>query len=391
MSRPFFSVIAAVALSGCGLNSFTAFPYQAGLVWTASEQVTETVTTYRFVEGAPEAVIAADVLGVASNCTNAQATTDGEVFEYLTTRDWTNTNVGNTRSHHPLKPGEDSFNGIGVSVIAEEVTEQGSFTDTIDIAREDEDGDLETWQEIVAAGDYTVSGARYHGVAIDEYIVSLTPLDLWSTWEDDDAEAANDDAENNEFAGEDEGRQQFVLLSKANPSNGDIWTSTNGNVLYTFEGTEKLDVGGKSVNANRIAVHTIVNTDEMAAGLLDTCFSVTPFEFQTTQPDVDNLLTEVIALDPGCEGRFMHHTIGTEWWANNAMVAFEGTRVFVDITDYGWEWFEDDDDVDLCVRFTDTVRPTDRNDARRFVHYTVSVETSEMVVDSWEIASNDGE
>lgn len=374
------AILAIATLTACAGDGSTAAPYVAGLIWTLNESSVETVTTYRKVAGG-EAVVAGTPIGAGSSCSIAQAPTGGSAFTGTTTAVWTNEVVGNTTAHHPLKPGDDVFNGIGVSVVAEKVEESAVGTTTTDFAQEDEDGDLQTWQDVSTAPDGMETLSRYHGVSADEYIVSQGPIDLWSTWEDDSIDE-NDDAEGDEIIDGLDGRS-FDLLSKTAPKKGDIWTSTNGNVLYVFDGTEKMDVGGKSVNANRVLVYTVDPFDATAGDVLAECFLTGPTEYTSTFPEVDPVSTDVMQLDEGCGGRFMHQQIGTEWWANNALVKFEGQRVMVTITDFGWEWYVDDEDLDFCTRFTNTTRPGEEPNAQQFVEYTVEVETTTVTLGSW--------
>jgi hypothetical protein len=374
------AMLAIVTLSACAGDGSTAAPYGAGLIWTLNESSVETITTYRKVAGG-EAVVAGTPIGAGSSCSIAQAPTGGSAFTGTLTAVWTNEVVGNTSAHHPLKPGQDVFNGVGVSVVAEMVEESAVGTTTLDFAQEDEDGDLLTWQDIAAAPGGIQTTSRYHGVSADEYIVSQGPIDLWSTWEDDSIDE-NDDAEGDEFVEGTPGRR-FDLLSKTKPKTGDIWTSTNGNVLYVFDGTEKLDVGGKSVNANRILVYTVDPFDATAGDVLAECFQTGPVEFTSTFPEVDDVLTDAMSLDAGCTDRFMHQQIGTEWWANNALVKFEGRRVMVEITSFGWEWYVDDEDLEFCTRFTNTTRPVDEPNAQQYVEYVVTVEDTTVSLGSW--------
>lgn len=373
-------LVLVIATAGCGLNGVTMYPYVAGLIWTAAEEVTTNVTTYRR-SGDAEPVVAATVLGFGENCANAQAITGGAIFNGTFRREWTNEVVGNTSAHHPLKPGKDGFNGIGVSVVAEQIVETGAASTSVSTTFEDEDGDLQTVEEFVSGPEGVSTGSRYHGVAADEYIVSLFPFNMWSTWEDDDDFGAYDDAEGEEFDGPGDD-QFFTLLSKRAPGPGDIWTSTNGNSVFRFSGREKRNVGGNTFNANRIDVFTLGNFDPTAGNVLTSCLLTSAIEYASTDPDVDGVLTDLMFLDPGCEGRFVHQQIGTEWWANNALVEFQGTRVWVEVSDFGWEWYEDEDA--FCIRVTDSIRPTDRPAAVPFIEYSVEVEVSNFVVDSWQ-------
>mgnify|MGYP000910469457 CR=1 FL=1 len=384
MTRIVTMLALGAALGGCGLNGVTSYPYVAGLIWTTSEDIEVVETTFRR-SGAGSPQVAETVIGAAESCGDAQTVTGGTTVKGSYVRTVRNEVVGNTPAHHPIKPGPDGFNGIGVSVIAETAVEDGVYDITTSTTSFDEDGDLRTVDETVKGHEGRETATRYHGVAADEYIISLFPFDMWASWEDDDEYNAWDDAESDEVADEIFGSQSFFLLSKTAPKKGDIWMSTNGNILYVFDGMEKLDVGGKNTNAYRIKVYTVGNFDAEAGDVITSCLIESPFEYTSTDPDVDALLTSTIALDPGCEDRFVHQEIGTEWWANNALVKFEGRRVWVEVRDYGYEWFVDEED--FCVRMTSRTKPTDEPGAVPYIEYTVALETSSLKLDSWEEAS----
>ncbi len=108
--------------------------------------------------------------------------------------------------------------------------------------------------------------------------------------------------------------------------------------------------------------------------------SVGPVEGATTFPEQDSLLTRMVLLDPCCADPFKHQQVGTEWWYGEALVQSEGTTVEVVISDFGWEWYEEEGEG--CVRRTSTVEPTNV-EADLFLEYTVAVTTSTFVVDTW--------
>ncbi len=97
-------------------------------------------------------------------------------------------------------------------------------------------------------------------------------------------------------------------------------------------------------------------------------------------PEHDSLLTRMVLLDPGCADPFKHQQVGTEWWYDNALVQSEGAAVEVVISDFGWEWYEEEGEG--CVRRTSTIEPTNV-EADLFLEYTVAVTTSTFVVDTW--------
>ncbi len=359
-----FALVSLALLGGCEnySNAITGAPYTDGLVWTGSEQVTSTTIAYK--SNGDGVVESTGTIGIGDSCGTARTSTGTLTRTDIEQRDWLNEIIGNTVSDHPLNPGTPVFEQIGISVVAEQVTSTGSFQETRTF--NNPDGETRTWEETEAGDDGRQTTARYHGVAADEYIVSIFPLDLWDTAADDERDGL------------------LTLLSRRNPRAGDTWMSVNGSTIYTYEGTEKTNLGGSSVNAHK--VHVYSNEDYTAETVLETCLKVGPLEDTTTFPEADSTVTEAVQLDGGCAFRFQHRQTGTEWWSDNALIAFEGQRVFVSISDYGWEWFEDEDGT--CTRFTSTTKPTEATDVDLFVEYTVTTEESSYVVDTWGVAES---
>jgi hypothetical protein len=357
---------------GCNTlaDAITSAPYDQGLTWTGQESTTSVTTSFR-ATASGGAVPGKSTVGFGSSC--GVARTISGTFERTENvrRDHTNEVVGNTVTDHPLNPGVDVFAQIGLSIVAEQVVTTGDFQQVETFA--DPDGEQREWEERDAGDDGQQTAARYHGVAADEYIVSMFPLDLWVSTDG----ATADTPPTSEF----DRANSLTLLSRHNPRNGDTWTSTNNTTLYTYAGSESLNVGGNNVRADKVFVYS--NEDFAAGDVLATCLKVGPFEDQTTQDELDSIVTESVVLDGGCEVRYQHRQTGTEWWYGDTLVQFQGERIFVDISDFGYEWYEQDGD--FCTRFTSTTRPTDVGDAELFVEYTVTTETSNFVVDTWDV------
>jgi hypothetical protein len=166
---------AALALGGCQRDDATPAPYTDGLTWATTSQITRTTRHYYQVQG-EAAFESKGLIGTTARCsdatTSAGTLTTTQVVESVTERFV----IGNTVTHHPIEPGADTFNGLGVSVLQEQTTETGTTS-----ARETyfvPDGDPETWETATSGPTGPLTQARTYGVAVDEYLVELTPLDL---------------------------------------------------------------------------------------------------------------------------------------------------------------------------------------------------------------------
>ena len=102
-------------------------------------------------------------------------------------------------------------------------------------------------------------------------------------------------------------------------------------------------------------------------------------QFETS--DGDDSDDYIAHLDTGCEGNFLHVQTGTQWWHSNVLVKEDMTNTTVTINDYGFEWYDDDDDNDYCSR--ETGYTPDGSGAQLFVEYNVTVTETEMEVTDW--------
>jgi hypothetical protein len=365
---------AALALGGCQSDGATPAPYADGLSWATTSQITRTTRQFYQVQG-EAAVESKGLIGTTARCSDATASagtlTTTEVVEAVTERFV----IGNTVTHHPIEPGADTFNGLGVSIIQEQTTETGRTS-----ARETTfvpDGDPETREDASAGPLVPNTVARTYGVAADEYLVELTPLDLWADdgGSDEPGTSAGDGV-----------TRDWSLLTRHAPRRGDVWTSLSGDVVFHYDGPTRADVGGDKVGGDLISSYAVVNVDGLASDVLATCVRTAPVSTTSTLEGAVNLTTEQADLDSGCVDRFEHARIGTEIWARDTLAQFSGRRVFVQIDDFGWEWF--DDVGDTCIRSTSTQRPTDAPDARLFVSFQVIDEITLSANDGWSVVDD---
>jgi hypothetical protein len=372
MTRPLPAIFwAALALSGCQSDGATPAPYDDGLTWTTTSQLTRTTRHFYQVEGEP-AVESKGLIGTTERCSDAITSsgtiTTTEVIEAVTERYV----LGNTVTHHPIEPGADAFNGLGVSIVQEQVRESGTSSgkETFFVPG----GDPETY-EIATSGPFVPNTrARTYGVAADEYLVELSPLDLWAD------DGGPDEPGTSVGDGVTRG---WELLTRHAPQRGDVWTSLTGAVVFHYDGPTRVEVGGKKVAGDLISSYAELNVDGLASDVLATCLRTAPISGTSTLPDAANLTTERVDLDSGCLDTFEHARIGTEIWARDTLVQFSGRRVYVQIDGYGWEWF--DDVGATCQRTTSDVKPTDAPDARLFVSFLVIEEVTLTSNEGWSV------
>lgn len=375
--------ILALVASACTLDNSTPVPYALGLTWTAQQQRTSTTTSFKAIEGEGP-VESKGTIGFGSNCSTARASSGTVTTTVQELDDLAFQVVGNTVTHHPLKPGQDGFNAIGVSVVNERGFETGDVT-TVE-SFNDPEGEVSEFTVTTVGSLGGETDSVYVGVAADEYVVRLSPLDLWSDW---DADQFGDGANGGEYEGPAEGRRTFELMTRHDPKKGDVWTSLSGLTFFSYDGTEKVPVGGKNQTADRVFAYTNGNLDATGAAVLESCLVLGDLELTNTADNDLNVLTQSVSIDPGCERRFEHQRVGTELWYGDALISFTGTQVFVTIDDFGWEYFESEEES--CSRRVDDVKPTDAGDAKLFVQYSVEVVETTYTVDSWDVLDLDAE
>lgn len=371
-------LIAAALMPACDAltpgDTVTAAPLPVGRVVAGTAAVKSTSVPYKII-GEASPIASKGTVGFAEDCDDASASSGTLTIETLEERRIALEVVGETVSDHPLVPGPDTFGKVGISVVSEQVSTSGSS-----LRRESfyaPDADTRRWDEEEFAAMGPTTAARYKGVARDEYLVELFPLDVWES-----------------IAGSDTGlpvagANNVTLLTKSFPVAGDAWTSVGGGIVYRFDGTEALNVAGKTRTANRVQVFVNGNFDATAGNVLDRCISLNAVEDTTTFPDENSVLTQLATLDAGCEGSFLNQQVGTEWWVDGFMVRFVGKRAVVSINSYGWEWT--DRSNNSCTRMTSIARPTDDDiDATLFVEYGVTLEQTTFAVDTWTSTDSSG-
>jgi hypothetical protein len=175
------------------------------------------------------------------------------------------------------------------------------------------------------------------------------------------------------------------LVTRSAAQQGDIWSSLDGQMLYLAEGFEELTLAGEKAQAMRVDVRTVADPDPAAGNLVDKCVAEAVQAYVTDHPDLPNGSTTTATLDVACDGAFTHQEVGTEWWVGNVLVQSSKQQYEVEITDFGYEWFEDDGVG--CARATSPTR--DREEATLYIAYTVTTVTSDLTTDRYEVVTEE--
>ena len=369
MNRSHFLGLVAVALTACN-----PAPLKSGTVIQGSSSAETVTKSYKNIDGT--VVERTGNKGFGDNCTEAGEATGLTTVTSTEKRSYSWEVVGETHTDQPLDPEEGSEGRTAVSVLAEQIISRG------DIVTESTAYDAGAEGEDVFSVDQTPNVAstasRYFGLAGDEYLVELSPLDLWTPVSF--AEAG---------AGGDPDRMDLLLLTKRSPKKNDVWMSLDGNTLYRYLGKEKLSIGGSDYNADKVGVYIVAESDPEVANIIGDCLYANSFQ-DVTNPGVeeDNIVSEAVLLDSGCDGLFQHQQIGTEWWDKDILLKSELTTWDVSIDDFGYEWFIQDGDA--CTRFSGTVAP-ENTTAKLFVQYSVTRTIENYQVDSIGEAAEGGQ
>jgi hypothetical protein len=162
-----------------------------------------------------------------------------------------------------------------------------------------------------------------------------------------------------------------------------VWPSQNGNSLFVWEAKEKLALGGVNMNTDKIAVYTTgtVSPEGEDGAVYEQCFNFGLAQIDDSRPEGDTTDTETMLLDPGCVGRFEHVREGTQWWSDNVLVKETAIVTFVAITEYGYEWTEEDESTGICSRVVSLSR--DGPTALPFVQYDLTTTDISTLVKSY--------
>ncbi len=350
MRASIFVALPALAMTACAQG-----PYPTGRIVELSGTTIVTSQSFK-ITGGGAPVEQKGTIGAGDDCGDARSSA-GKLTTRVEGRRTTHMEVvGQTRTGHPLLPGDDSFDPAWVSVVEATVTLEGKTT-SIESFQGPSD-----WNETTETIDGKATNAATYALAADEYLVRLSSLgDLWKDLDDTGGEA------------EEQRDVQAELLTRRGAAEGELWPSLDGSRLYQAMGTESVETPAGKKAATRVDVHAVAPIDPTAASVLERCVSADPAHFDSTQSGARDVDTQQAHLDPGCESAFVHQTIGSEWWQNDVKVAEQATTWTVTVAEFGFESF--DDVVGSCTRVVSTTK--DDPDATLFVQYTVTTTESD--------------
>ncbi len=353
----YFLTLSSVILMATGC---AGGPIDAGTSWTLKTTETASRTSYWLRDGATP-VESVGPLGTSSSCILAEtsagtstATSTSEVFTV-------NTALGDTELYHPLVPNDDKFSSTLATVLQRRTRGAGSV-ETVTMTYDPNSVMGNTTTTIYSDQDLGTE-ASFHGLAVDEYVVEFPLGNLWSNPE---SEVSSTDV---------------TLLSRFEPSEGDIWASQNGNTVYIAGAKEQVQMAGAVEKAVKVQAFEVGTLQADAADIIEQCFHLGLDQVQTTDPNGSNSSTTSLFLDTGCMGAFEHVKVGSEWWVGPVLVKESSTVTTVEITNYGYEWYELDDTGTMCTRQVSLTQ--DSPNAILFVEYDLITSSRESKITKW--------
>ncbi len=345
----------AMALIGCGGG-----PIDAGTSWTLKTTETSTRTSYWLREGGTP-VESVGPLGEASSCILAE-TSSGTQTTTSTSEVFTvNTALGDTELYHPLVPNSDDFSSTLATVLQRRTRGAGSV-ETVSTVY-DPDSVIGSIETTTYADEEVSTGASFHGLAVDEYVVEFP---LGNLWADPEAEISTSDV---------------TLLSRFEPNEGDIWASENGNTVYIAGSKEQLQLSGAVKKPIKVQAFDVGNLQGDGADILEQCFHLGVSQAQTNDPEGENTSDSILYIDPGCTDAFEHVKVGSEWWLGPILVkeSVEVTRI--EIRQAGYEWYEEDASLGGCTRRFESYKGSPN--ALLSVEYDLITATRESRITKW--------
>jgi hypothetical protein len=350
-----FSIIATL-LVGCASG-----PVADGLSWTTKNMDTITRTSYYLSIGG-EPIESAGIVGTGSTCELAKqsagtftSVTNEEAFVKSKA-------LGTTEVYHPLVPNSDKFSSALATVVQERTRGTSSTMATTT--------SVDPVLGLITTTAYTdaeiETEASFYGISADEYVVRFPLSNLWMN---PNEETSISDVE---------------LLSRAEAGAGDIWSSTNGNTVYVAGVKEPKTFGSMTKNAQKIVAYEVGGLQSEGGDIISECFYLGLEQAQSSDPGVDSLANSNIFLDSGCEDEFEHFKVGSQWWYKNIMVKESATIYDIEITGYGYEWYEMNEIGDACIRMTSPTLPSAASvTALQFVLYDLIIIEHTASVVNW--------
>lgn len=350
-----FSIIATLLL-GCASG-----PVVDGLSWTTKNMDTVTRSSY-YLQLGGEPVDSAGIVGTGATCELAKQSAGTFTSVTLEETFVKSKALGTTEVYHPLVPNSDDFS----SALATVVQERTRGTSFIMATTTSVDPILGLITTTAYADAEIETEASFYGISADEYVVRFPLSNLWMN---PDEEMSISDVE---------------LLSRAEATAGDIWASTNGNTVYVADVKESKTFGSMVKNAQKIVAYEVGGLQTEGGDIITECFHLGLEQAQSSDPGVDSFANSNIFLDSGCESVFEHFKVGTQWWYKNIMVKESATIYDIEITNYGYEWYEMSEAGDVCMRMTSTTLPSAASvTALQFVQYDLITTEHTATVVKW--------
>lgn len=354
MTRFNFSVL-TVAVMGvaCG-----GAPLSGGTSWTLKTTETNTQTSYWLRQGG-NPVESSGPLGSSTSCILAE-TSSGTANSTSVAETFTvNTALGDTEMYHPLVPNSDDFSSSLATVLQRRTRGAASVESTV--MAYDPDSVVGNTTTTTFADEAIETNASFHGLAVDEYVVEFPLGNIWNDPEDSSG--------------------NVTLLTRYEPDLGDIWASENGNTVYIASVKEQISFSGVVKKATKVEAFEVGGLQVDGGDIIEQCFAVGKDQVQSTNPDIGLSSTDQLFLDRNCFGAFEHVKSGTEWWYGPILVKEVSSVTSVEITNYGYEWYELDETGLNCTRVIS--QTYDSPNAVQFVEYELITTERESVISKW--------
>lgn len=359
-----FIVSSLVAFSvACGGGSSGRISLPTGFALKIVAQETQTTTFFRR-NGNSGAIESKGTVGAQggpqTTCADALASAGTKKITKAGTRESSMEVIGQTPVSHPLIPNADTFGGYQAAVIKQVSTFKGQTTTNETFYAPGAATERYSTDNVHDDGLDTV--ASYWALVVDEYYLALTSLgNLWVEMSPNGAEPALEPTD----------LEHGQMLTRFEPQKGDMWSSVNGNTLYVFDGQEDMKIGSKTYKTNRIKLYAVNGMDPTAADVLDTCITQQANNSTSTLPGAMANNSFEAHVNAGCESKFVHAQVGTEWWYKGALVKYSRVKNEVKIGEYGYEWGIQPAAPPMapCTRFANHARADDSGIV--FVEYQV--------------------
>jgi hypothetical protein len=348
-------------------------PLPLGLQYEISASTNEVSTFFRQTDynqtEGKEPIESVGVLGSASNCDQAQKSMGTYTSDFMEEKEILGQVVGITELSHPLVPNSEEFSKTQASIVQEREKKSfhGMVVENVYEATTESpefDTDYTSYFNRSYVDSDVTTTSSYHGIAVDEYAVQFPLHILWSDFE----------SEVNET--------DVTLLIRDNPEIGDVWVSSNGNTLYVYQGIDLVTLGSTPVKAHKVTLYeTGTAQDGNKAGtIIEQCLNLGLEQLNTNETEPYSHPT--IVLNSGCEEEFTHVEVGTQWWYNYVLVKEDVVATEVEIIDYGFEYYEIQDDG-TCVRQVVRTNEDPSIQVWQFIEYKLTTAQRSRGVLSW--------